>query len=60
MTEGFFGVSWFVWAGLAAVLSVLFTRLQIPKQTPHTVGLTHSRSAGRWQAWPGGRAWVRA
>ncbi len=46
MADGFFGIPWFAWAGLAAVLGVLFTRFQIPKQTPQTVGLTHF--ALRW------------
>lgn len=41
MTSGYMGVSWFVWAGLAAVAGALFTRIQIPRQTPHTTGLTH-------------------
>ena len=41
MTSGYMGVSWFVWAGLARVAGALFTRIQIPKQTPHTAGLTH-------------------
>ncbi len=41
MTEGFLGVPWLAWAGLAAVVGALFTVLQIPKQTPHTTGLTH-------------------
>jgi len=46
MTSGYIGVSWFVWAGLAAVAGALFTMIQIPKQTPNTVGLTHL--ALRW------------
>ena len=41
MTEGFVGVSWFVWAGLAAALAAMFTVIQIPKQTAQTTGLTH-------------------
>jgi hypothetical protein len=41
MTSGYIGVSWFVWAVLAAVASALLTTIQIPKQTPHTAGLTH-------------------
>ena len=46
VAAGFLGASWLVWAGLAAVLSALFTVLQIPKQTPQTTGLTHF--ALRW------------
>ncbi len=41
MTDGFIGVSWFVWAGLAAALAAMFTVIQIPKQTSQTTGLTH-------------------
>jgi Flp pilus assembly protein TadB len=41
MAASFIGVSWFVWAGVAAVLAVAFTVIQIPKQTPRTSGLTH-------------------
>ena len=41
MAAGFIGVSWLGWAGVAAVCSALFTVIQIPKQTPHTTGLTH-------------------
>ena len=46
MTTGLLGVPWLVWSGLAAVLAVFFTVVQIPKQTPHTVGFTHL--ALRW------------
>ena len=46
MSEGFGGVSWYVWAAVAGLIGALFTLLQIPKQTPHTVGLTHF--ALRW------------
>ncbi len=28
------GVSWLAWAGVAAVAALLFTVIQIPKQTP--------------------------
>ena len=41
MAAGFIGVSWLAWGGVAAVASALFTVIQIPKQTPHTAGLTH-------------------
>ncbi|MBA3748305.1 MAG: hypothetical protein H0W96_12565 [Solirubrobacterales bacterium] len=41
MAAGFIGVSWLAWAGVAAVAALLFTVIQIPKQTPHTTGLTH-------------------
>ncbi len=41
MIEGFLGVPWLVWAGLAAVVGLVFTVFQIPKQTPDFVGLTH-------------------
>ncbi|MDQ5874130.1 MAG: hypothetical protein M3526_01965 [Actinomycetota bacterium] len=41
MTEGFIGVSWFVWAGLACLLACMFTVFQIPKQTPQTTGFTY-------------------
>lgn len=41
MIEGFLGVPWLVWAGLAAVVGAVFTVFQIPKQTPDTAGLTH-------------------
>ncbi len=41
MTDGFLGISWFVWAALAAALAALFTVIQIPKQTSHTTGFTH-------------------
>ena len=34
-------MSWLAWAGVAAVASALFTVVQIPKQTPHTTGLTY-------------------
>jgi len=41
VAAGFIGVSWLAWAGVAAVVSALFTVIQIPEQTPHTTGLTH-------------------
>lgn len=41
MTDGLLGISWFVWATLAAVLAALFTVIQLPKQTSHTTGFTH-------------------
>ncbi len=41
MTDGFIGVSLFVWAGLAAGMAAMFTVIQIPMQTSHTTGLTH-------------------
>jgi hypothetical protein len=41
VAAAFIGVSWLAWAGVAAVASALFTVIQIPKQTPHTTGLTH-------------------
>jgi hypothetical protein len=46
MTTELLDVPWLVWSGLAAVLAALFTVVQIPKQTPHTVGFTHL--ALRW------------
>ena len=39
------GVSWFVWAGLATLIAVVFTRV-VPKQTKSTSGATHF--ALRW------------
>ena len=41
MTDGFLGISWFVWAALAAALAAVFTVIQIPKQTSQTTGFTH-------------------
>ena len=41
MTDGFLGISWFVWAALAAALAAMFTVIQIPKQTSQTTGFTH-------------------
>ena len=46
MTPGLFDVPWFLWSGLAAALAALFAVVQIPRQTPHTVGITHF--ALRW------------
>ncbi len=46
MSEGFLGLSWFALAGIALVISALFTVIQVPKQTPNTIGLTHF--ALRW------------
>ena len=46
MTTGLFGVPWLTWAGLAAALSALFTVVQIPSETPRTIGFTHL--ALRW------------
>lgn len=40
MTDGFIGVSWFVWAGLATALAAMFTVIQI-RSTAQTAGLTH-------------------
>lgn len=45
MTSTYIGVSW-VRVGLAAIAGDLFTRIQIPKQTPHTAGLTHLAGNG--------------
>ncbi len=41
MSEGFFGLPWLALAGIALVISALFTVFQVPKQTPNTTGLTH-------------------
>lgn len=41
MTDGFVGISWFVWAALAAALAALFTVFQLPKQTSQTTGFTY-------------------
>jgi hypothetical protein len=46
MTEGFFGVSWFVWAGVATVAAALFAVVQIPKATGQATGVT--RVVLRW------------
>ena len=40
------GVSWFVWAGSAALIAVIFTLVVVPKQTKSTSGATHF--ALRW------------
>ncbi len=41
MADGLLGISWFVWAALAAALAAMFTVIQIPKQTSQTTGFTH-------------------
>ncbi len=46
MTEGFLGVSWFAWAGVAAVVGAVLTVVQIPKQTWQATGMT--RVVLRW------------
>ena len=46
MSEGFLGLPWLALAGIALVISALFTVIQVPKQTPNTTGLTHF--ALRW------------
>ena len=46
MSEGFIGVSWFVWAGVAAVAGALFTIVQIPKQAWQATAVT--RLVLRW------------
>jgi hypothetical protein len=40
MTDGFLGISWFVWAALAAAMAAMFTVIQLPKQTSQTAGFT--------------------